>query len=137
MENEEGFNINYSRVVTEKTLLSVTRMLAADWTKNPYITVGDFLKHLSDGDLEHLIDIIDEGEEHTNFEDLMLISAMLSEGEGLPCKTIDDYQRCTNMFMVLISIESLYRKGLIKIHRENMSFGEDMADKCIAEKLDD
>lgn len=137
MENEEGFNINYSRVVTEKTLLSVTRMLAADLTKNPYITVGDFLKHLSDGDLEHLIDIIDEGEEHTNFEDLMLISAMLSEGEGLPCKTIDDYQRCTNMFMVLISIESLYRKGLIKIHRENMSFGEDMADKCIAEKLDD
>lgn len=137
MENEEGFNINYTRVAKEKSLLSITRMLATDLANNPYITVGDFLKHLSDGDLEHLIDIIDEGEEHKNFEDLMLISAMLSEGEGLPCKTIDDYQRCTNMFLVLISIESLYRKGLIKIHRENMSFGEDMADKCIAEKLDD
>ena len=137
MENEEGFNINYTRVATEKSLLSITRMLATDLSNNPYITVGDFLKHLSDGDLEHLIDIIDEGEEHTNFEDVMLISAMLSEGEGLPCKTIDDYQRCTNMFLVLISIESLYRKGLVKIHRENMSFGEDMADKCIAEKLDD
>ena len=137
MENEESFTINYSNIVSEKSLLSVTRMLAADMTKNPYVTVGDFLKHMSDGDLEHLMDIIDAGEEHKNFEDLMLLAAMLSEGEGLPCKSIDDYQKCTNMFMTYLAIESLYRKGLIKVHHENISFGDDMSHKCIAEKLDD
>lgn len=137
MDEDQGFCINFARVMSEKSLLSVTRLLATDLNNNPYITVGDFLKNTSDGDLQHLVDIIDEGEEHKNFEDLMLISGMLSLGEGLPCRTVDDYHRVMNMFITFVVVESLYRKGFIKIHRKNMSFGEDMASKCIAEKLDD
>lgn len=136
-ENYDNFVINYARVAVEKDLLSVTRLLATDMSNNPYITIGDFLKNISDNDLQNLIDIMDEGEEHKNFEDLMLISGMLSAGEGLPCKTVDDYHKCMNMFMTFLAVESLYRKGMIKVFRENMSFGEDMAHANIAQKLDD
>lgn len=137
MENEESYTINYAKIASEKDLLTVTRLLASTLANNPYITVGDFLKDLNQYDLQLLVDIIDEGEEHKNFDDLMLIAAMLSEGEGIPCSTIDDYHKSMNMLFTFVVCESLYRKGLIKLHRKNMSFGEDMMNKCIAEKLDD
>lgn len=136
-EDEETYTINYAKVAGEKDLLAVTRLLASSLTNNPYITVGDFLKDLSDNDLAQLVEVIDDGEEHSNFEDLMLIAGMLSCGEGLPCGTVEDYQRCMNMLMTYIVCESLFRKGLIKIHRNNMSFGDDMASACVAERLDD
>ena len=88
--DEEGFNINFQKIISEKSLLSITRMLAADMSNNPYITVGSYLKSLSAGDLQQLIDIIDEGEDHANFQDLMLIAGMLSLGEGIPCSTLEE-----------------------------------------------
>lgn len=136
-ENDETYTINYAKVVLEKDLLAVTRLLAATLINVPYITIGDFLKDLSTSDLDQLLEVIDGGEEHDNFEDLMLIAGMLSCGEGLPCGTVEDYQRCMNMMMTYIVCESLFRKGLIKIHRENMSFGDDMSSACVAEKLDE
>lgn len=33
--------------------------------------------------------------------------------------------------------EGLFRKGLVKLHRENMSFGSDMGDKLLVEKIRD
>lgn len=136
-EDEEQYSINYARVANEKGLLSITRLLATSMTINPYMSVGDFLKNMSDHDLQTLIDIMDHGEDHDNFEDIMLLSGMLSAAEGIPCKTIDDYHKCMNMFMTFLAVESLYRKNLIKIFRENMSFGDDMAHANVAQKLDD
>lgn len=136
-EDNEQYSINYVRVASEKSLLSITRLLATSMTINPYMSVGDFLKNMSDHDLQTLLDIIDVGEEHQNFEDLMLLSGMLSAAEGIPCKSIDDYHKCMNMFMTFLAVESLYRKKMIKIFRENMSFGDDMMNAKVAEKLDD
>lgn len=138
MENEDSsYTINYSKVAGERDLLAITRLLASTLSINPYITIGDFLRDISDHDLQKLIEVIDDGDEHKNFEDLMLIAGMLSAGEGIPCATVDDYHKCMNMFMTFTVCESLYRKGLIKIHRENMSFGDDMANACVAERIDD
>lgn len=136
-DDKETYTLNYSKIVSEKGLLSMTRLLASDLSVNPYLTIGDFLKNLSDGDVEQLIKIIDDGEKHKNFEDLMLISGMLSAAEGQAAETIEDYQKCTNMLMTFVVCESLFRKGLIKLHRENMSFGDDMQHKLVAEKLDE
>lgn len=136
-QDKQTYALNYVKIATEKGLLSMTRLLASDLSVNPYTTIGDFLKNLSDGDLEQLVKIIDDGEKHKNFEDLMLISAMLSAAEGNPAETIDDYHKCMNMMITFIVCESLYRKGLIKLHRENMSFCDDMANKLVAEKLDE
>lgn len=137
MDKEETFTINYAKLITEKSLLSVTRLLASDLSSNPYLTIGDFLKELSLGDLEKLVNIIDEGEDHPNFEDLILISGMLSSAEGIPCSTVDDYHKCANQLTTFIVCESLGRKGFVKVIHENMSFGEDMKNEIIVEKLHD
>jgi len=137
MNEDEGFSVNYENIVKEKSLLSITRMLAADMTKNPYMTIGDFFKNTSDSDIQHLIEIIDAGENHESFGDLMLISIMLAAAEGCQGSNVNDYTLQLNMFGNFVIIESLYRKGLVKIHRENMSFGEDLRDAILVEKLDE
>jgi hypothetical protein len=137
MEKEENYNVNFKHVANEKSLLSSTRLLALDLTKNPYMTIGDFFKNLSNGDLEELVKIIDTGEHHVHFEDLMLISMMLAAAEGTVGNTLETACENLNAFNTFVICESLARKGLAKIHRQNMSFGEDMKDKMIVEKLDD
>lgn len=137
MNDEPQYRINYSHVVGEKNLLSITKLLASSMMNSAYMTIGDFLKGISDSDLQTLLDIIDEGDGSPGFEDIMLISGMLADGEGVSCKNVEDYQKCVNMFMTYVAMESLYRKGMIKLHRQNMSFGDDMGDSIVAEKLDD
>jgi hypothetical protein len=38
---------------------------------------------------------------------------------------------------MLLTCEQLARKGMVKIYRENMSFGPDMENKIVVEKLED
>jgi hypothetical protein len=35
-------------------------------------------------------------------------------------------------FLIIVSLE---RKGLVKVHYENMSFGDDMGDKIVVERI--
>ena len=39
-------------------------------------------------------------------------------------------------FITWMAIESLKRKGLVKVYYENISFGDDMGEKIIVEKID-
>ena len=135
----EGFYIiNFEKIVSDKSFLPVTRLLAADMMMNPYITVGDFLKEITDSDLKNLLTLSEDIEEGNNAEDFILLSEMLATGEGLSfADDADEVMKRVNQFVVMLSIESLYRKGMVKIYHENMSFGEDMNNKIIAEKLDD
>ena len=134
---EQSFTVNYQSIVNEKSLLSITRMLAVQMMDNPYITIGDFLRDLSNGDIESLVDIIEEGEEHENFSDLMLISEMLATGEGLEAANLDLACDRVNQFLILVTCESLARKGLVEVFHKNMSFGEDMKDAVVVKKLND
>jgi hypothetical protein len=136
MEDNQNYHVNFKHVANEKSLLAITRLLAMNLTKNPYMTIGDFIKNLSDGDLEEFVTIIDDGEHHTHFEDLMLISMMLSAAEGSDGKSLDTCTQNLNALTTFIICESLYRKGFVKIYHDNMSFGEDMKDKMIVEKID-
>jgi hypothetical protein len=60
---------------------------------------------------------------------------MLAAGEGLALEGVDTTTARVNQFCMLIVIESLARKGLVKVFHENMSFGDEMGDKTIVEKL--
>lgn len=140
MENfdpNQKFTVNYAMIVKEKSLLSITRFLATEMMKNPYVTVGDFLKDISEGDLETLNEIVEAGENHPNFSDLLLIAEMLATGEGLEAGTLDITYERINQFLVLIACECLSRKGLVKVYHNNMSFGEDMKNAIVVEKLND
>ena len=135
-ELKDGFCVNIHEVVTKKDLLSVTRLLAADLIVRPYMPVGDFFKNISDSDLKTLVNAVEPENQESHMGDILLLGIMLRTAEGLEQLTsFDAALDVSKQFMTFVIMESLYRKGLIKLHRENMSFGEDMGDKIVAEKL--
>ena len=135
-DDDEGeFSINYEKVLHQETFLPVTRLLAADLIKNQYMSIGDFIKSLNDNSLEELNEISAD-ENHPNFEEMILISEMLSAAEGTNMGGTPEVHQRLNMFITWLIFESLKRKGLVKIYYENISFGEDMGDKIVVEKID-
>lgn len=134
MDDNTPLQLNYDKIAMHKEFLSITRMLAVDMMKNPYITPADFLKALSNEELQTLLEISDD-EEHERMDEIMLISEMLAKGEGLESATLDSATERVNQFSVFLVLESLFRKGLVKLKYENMSFGEEYKDKIIAEKF--
>ena len=118
------------------------------------MTVGMFVHDLSDIDLGTLntiaqrnITLPDDLEDLENdppfneedidplMADIVLIAEMLSRAEGVISESDRDLARTTSMFMYYVMFESLYRKGLIKLHHKNMTFSEDSKHKMIVEKL--
>jgi hypothetical protein len=67
---------------------------------------------------------------------MILISEMLSAAEGTNMGGTPEVHQRLNMFITWLIFESLKRKGLVKIYYENISFGEDMGDKIVVEKID-
>ena len=132
----EGFTVNIAEVVKSKDCLAVTRLLAADLMAKPYLAVGDWLKNVSDNDLRGLLQATDNMEDPVILEDLMLIFMMLRQAEGLPpIKEDAQFREGVGQLVTMLVGESLARKGLIKLYRENLSFGEDMGDKIVMERL--
>lgn len=136
------WGVNYREVMNDKKRMSVTRLLAAALVSEPYLTVKDFLIGLSDTDLETLMEIYDDGvfkeeaEEDPRAADAILIAEMLAQAEGLSHGDIEETVRRVSALSMFLVVESLARKGLVKIHRNNMSFGEDMGDKVVVERLE-
>jgi hypothetical protein len=133
----DGFTVNCAEVVKSKESLAVTRLLAADLLAKPYLAVGDWIKNVSDSDLSVLVDGSepDENDEY-KLEDLMLIVMMLRQAEGLPpINTDEGFREGCGQLVTFLVMESLARKKLVRIFYENMSFGDDMKDKVIVEKL--
>ena len=131
-----GYSLNYAEIVKQKDLMAMTRLLAGDLMRDGYVVVGDYIKEISDGDLETLIHAMDR-EDPQQYDYMILISEMLATGEGCdPCKTPDEFADRMNHLLILMVCESLARKGLVKVHHENMSFHPDMKDKMVVEKID-
>jgi hypothetical protein len=134
-EDEGEFSINYEKVLHQETFLPVTRLLAADLMKSQYMSVGDFLKNLSVDTLSQLTEI-SENENDPHFEEVILITEMLAAAEGTNIGGTPEVHQRLNLFITWLVVESLRRKGLVKVYHENISFGEDMADKIIVEKIE-
>jgi len=143
-DNDDAFEINYDNVIECKECLNVTRLLAADLKSNPYMTVGHFLKHISDADLKILNDIVEEStgmdpdDEVTNpgLADVVLITEMLVRAEDLFSEDDAVLMKRVNNFMIMITCENLGRKGLVQVFHSNLSFGDDEAKRVIVKKID-
>lgn len=135
MDEQESGNlyVNLQEVTKSNMVMSVTKLLATQLMQNPYMTVETFLVGLSDQDL---YTFINEEDETKFYEDYILISEMLAAAEG--CPPISDKEQVgkrIQQLIVFLTLESLARKGLCKIYRENMSFDEDMMDAKLAERI--
>lgn len=133
-ENEGECSINYHKVLHQETFLPITRLLAADLIKSQYMSIGNFIKLLKDHSLEELNEI-SEDENNPHFEEIILITEMLAAAEGTNLGGAPQVHQRLSLFTTWLIFESLKRKGLVKIHYENLSFGYDMADKIVVEKI--
>jgi hypothetical protein len=135
-----SYSVNLDKVVYDKELMAQTRILAAELVQNPYLSVSDYFLGLSDRDIEDLLEI-SENDEDRRYGDLILIVEMLTRAEGIDIDEEDDEKYVAMLtdrmkaFFSFAALESLSRKGLVKIHRENMSFGDEYMDKTIAEAI--
>jgi hypothetical protein len=128
----DQYDINYAKAASDTKLLSVTRMLAKDMMENPYIAIGKFIQSISDGDIQSLMNSIEDGYPN-QYEDMVIISEMLANGEG--CDEPEEANDRISQLTMFLVMESLGRKGLVKVYHENMSFHSDYKDKIVVEKI--
>jgi len=135
------FFISYQRIVDDTQMLSCTRILALRLQKQQYLTVKDFFIDLSNDDLINLLKVTESlysGNEQTlGVANIFLITEMLTRAEGLISTDEHQLMSRVKIFCSFLTCESLARRGLVKIFRENLSFGEEMIDSIIIEKLSD
>lgn len=139
------FSIDLNSVQKSKNVMAVVRNLALEMKERPYITLNEFLENISDSDLRMLIDKIDENMIHTmengdesfskGFEDVMLLSLLMTSAEGLQIGDIDQVQDKLNRFILCLTCESLHRKGVVKFHRQFATLGNEMDQKILVETL--
>jgi len=131
-----GYKINYKKLIETDLYLGVTKKLAKQINKVGYISVGNFIKKISDQDLENLLDSC-EDDYPNQYGDLLLISEMLAIGEGGDAAENASVSRDRLSTLVnFLTIESLNRKGMVKVYHENMSLHEDSAETIVVEKLE-
>ena len=133
----ENSHPDMEKIIESDKLLPVTKSVAKMLMRNPYTSLGRFFKKLSDGNLEILMEIIDEGDSEFNerMEDIVLMTEMLSRAEGVPSQSVEEITENVNYFGACITCVSLARKGLVRVYYDNMSFGADNGDKMIVEKI--
>ena len=132
------YTIDLKHVMESNQLLGTTRLLAMDIQNKGYVNVGEFFKNLNESDLQKYLDLADSPDDDI-FSEILLVSELLAMGEGLD-NGLDEnnlqisQNRMSQMIMYL-ACESLARKGMVKLYHENISFGEDMNNKVVVEKI--
>jgi len=137
--DENGhFAVNLEEIASGKHLLAITRLTAMEIKTDGYLTVGRFLQQLSDHDLQEIMNICEKADDESNDKigDILLIAEMLASAEGLEPGDVTSITRRMNAFIMLLTIESLHRRGLVKAYHNNMSLGDDAGDKIIVERID-
>ena len=113
----------------------MVRLLATDILTIGYVNVGEFIKSMTDDEVQTLIHGIEEDNEQ-QYQEMILVSEMLATGEGCePSQNDEQFESRAHQLITLLILESLHRKGLVKLYHENISFHEDMGDKLLVEKI--
>lgn len=135
---ENQFTILFDKVTQDKKLRATTRLLAVDISKNGYINIGEFFENMPESDLQEYLNMAEDLDTDEAAE-VLLLSEMLAIGEGLDNGLNGDkleiIQERMSQLIMYLTCEQLARKGLVKLYRENMSFGDDMKDKTLVEPL--
>jgi hypothetical protein len=132
----EQFNllVNYNKIIESEDLRDITRQLALFLKAKDYITVGDFLQHITKENLIELSNMIEEKSDDAH-NNLILITEMLSQAEGIETNTIDQLTKRTNTFITLVTITQLHWRKLVNVYYENMTLGDDCSDKVVVESI--
>ena len=135
MNSEDTFTLNIDRCIADKSNPAVIRELFKQLRDDGYINVGKYFAEMSDLDLDMLTEIADHthpdavGESTPDqiaqsMETMALIGMALTVGEG-GALTESACEQGLKLAITYIAIESLYRKGVVNVFRENWSMTEE------------
>lgn len=119
---EEGgsFVVNLDKISKHKSLSRITRVLAIDLQENPYLTLGQFYRSLSNQEVDDLSKLCERTDDDAVSE-VLLLTEMLARAEGIASTDIDDMSEKVNAFVVMTAGVGLTRKGLVKAYYDNMT----------------
>lgn len=139
---DDGYNLNYGNIAQAEWLCPTIRLTALDLQKNPYISVGEWFQKLNDNSLRELQEIAEnafENPDHPDNEDIeqmMILAMMLASAEGTDdIGNMEHMKKQLSKIVMLVTLVSLERKGLVRIWYENMTLGADMEGVPLVEKL--
>lgn len=128
-----GVFVQYDNVINSKIFLKSTIDLAKKIKDTGYYLTSDYIKALTDKDITHLLNLVND-QYSIEFGELFIIAEMLSNAEGLQSSsTAKESADRINALIGFLTLESLYRKKMIKLYHQNMSFGEEFKHLKIAE----
>jgi hypothetical protein len=134
MPDEFEYTLNIQGIRDDKNMRATVRMLASFIMSRGLVTIAECIEQISDSDLYRITG--------TNFEDpdidpddldeIGVISMLFNHAEG---GTIGDEQtylseslRLMNSTIVMLTIESLARKGMIDVQRSNYTLDDSEAE---------
>lgn len=131
------YTVNFRKIATDNSSSSLARRTAAQILLNGgYMNVGDWLKSLSTIELidlcglaETVMECTDETAmithgtpEYTALTEFVLLGTMLTAAEGDSDVTDDTVDKNSKAIMLLCITEGMYRKGLIELLHDKISF---------------
>jgi len=138
-----GYVANLEKVAGDVDYLPIVRLTAAGLISNPYNTVGNWLQNVANGDLNDLLEIINE--QHDAYEldpdaiidaydNIVLLTLILAQSEGVDLEDFDDLHDNVGILSILLTTEGLARKGLVDIMYDQVSFGSEFRDVVVAKR---
>ena len=131
--DEEFFHLDFNKIYENNTVSSITKSLAHTIQQYGYYSIGDFFKSLSDEDLTTINDWFEIRDRE---EEILLLVLLLSKGEATECNDLDMLVDRFTKLGIFATSEALYRKGLVDLFHDKLSFGEDMYDEVFVRSKD-
>lgn len=139
---------NLNAFLSSMDVHTIVKGLCKKLQAHSYVTIGSFLKHLSDEELDELCTFADAVREFASDDDakhmsahqllayqtLSAITLLLLTAESTVLVTEDVLMQSCDITVTFIALEWLYRQGKIELMHDNLAYG-DMDDAVIAKTL--
>ncbi len=122
----ETMCVDLQAVIDMPNTFPLAKKLAKKLQENMYLSLADYLIGLTVDEISSLSLMVELSNTNTDvLQELLLIAAMLSHAEG--CYELDDITLTNNIqfFCLLITCESLSRKGIAELIYKNISFDKE------------
>ena len=133
--NERGV-LNIDVVLAAKEVAAPIKLLAMRAKSGDYIVPGKYFQELNDFDLAQLVNLADM----CNFNEMALfnmvcLTEILSSFEGFPALSDQEARDNVGMIVIVLTSMMLARKGLCKVHYDNISFSGSADNDTIVELI--
>ncbi len=126
----ESFSLNLDTLIADTGASSTARILALSLQASPgYLSPGDLIRKIPNEFLSKVCDdnlVTVEGPHRDKvFEELMQVALVLNHAEG-GTVVESEISKLVNSTLVLITMESLCRKGLVELEYKNASLTDNL-----------